>query len=275
MPDDVDDVRVPRPGAGDDGERGDGPPLRGETAVGPPGAAPLPIEASEQAHAVSTIFVPDEEPRGGATMFVADEGPRPADGTLLSFPPDDRRPSVTGAARLADIASVQVGGTLLSFPEERGGSGETATSVPRGALPRRAVRIVASLALVAVLVALTALAYSTLHASVGKETRGAGADGEPPARSAAGGGIEARARCEQRLDGRGITTATVTCDVSNRGPVWARARVTAWLDGPGGARRVGAGKALLAPEERTTLRFEGPAPGGAGDACDCRVEALR
>ncbi len=275
MPDDLEDVRGPRRGAGD-GERAGSPASPDGTALGPPGAAP-PTTGPEQAAASSTIFVPDDAPRGGATKFVADEGPRPNDGTLLSFPADDRRRFAgAGASPSADVASIRGGGTLLSFPPDDGRpSGETTTEVPAGALPRRAVRVAASLALVAVLAALVALAYSTLHASVRKAPRDADAEGEPPTRAAAGAGIEARARCEQRVDGRGVATATVTCDVSNHGPVWARARITAWLDGPGGARRVGAGKALLAPEERATLRFEGPAFAGAGDACDCRVEGLR
>jgi hypothetical protein len=274
MPDNLDDERGLRPGAGDHGERGDTPVLPGETRVGPPGAAPRASGASEQAPAISTIFVPDD-PRGGATMFVADENPRPFDGTLLSFPEDDRRPSAKDAASVADGASPQARSTLITVPDERGPSGGTGANVPGHALRRRGVRVAASLALAAAIAALAVVAYSSQHASTRTAPRDAGADGEPLDRAAAGAGVEARARCAHRLDGRNAATATVTCDVSNDGPVWARVRVTAWMHGPGGARRVGAGKALLAPAEHATLHFEGPAPAGARDECDCRVEAVR
>lgn len=226
------------------------------TLLGPPisSAAPLGSERAEPANvATSTIFVPDDDrrPPGGATIFV---------------PEDDRQPP--GAA------------STLFVPDDDP-AGRTMTDVLGRRLRRRGFLLAASLALVLAVAALAVLAYSSSRSSTSAEGSAVAAErsGEQPNRTAAQDDppIEARPRCTYRPERRGDATMTVTCTVSNHGPIWTRVRVTAWLGEGEGARRVGAENALLAPDELVPLRFDAPAPAHAdrGSRCDCRVEVLR
>ncbi len=211
------------------------------TQLGPPisGAAPPGSERAEPANvATSTIFVPD------------DDG-RPPGGAATLFVPDD------------DPA------------------GRTMTGVLGRSLRRRGFLLAASLALVLAVAALAVLAHSSSRSSTSADGSAVASErtGERPDRPAAQDDppIEARPRCTYRPERRGDVTMTVTCTVSNHGPIWARVRVTAWLGEGEDARRVGAEDALLAPDEHVPLSFDAPAPAHSerGSRCDCRVEALR
>ncbi len=207
----------------------------------------------------------DEDGRqhpSGATMFVPDEDDRQTPGGATMFLPEgDRQPSTAAA-------------TLFVPDDEMPPTGRTMVDVLRRWSRRRKFVLAASLALV---VTIAALAYSNSRSSTSSDAPAVVAEpiGEQPNRPAAGDEprIEARPRCTYR---GGDAVMMVTCAVRNHGPIWTRVRVTAWLDGGEGVvRRVGAENVLLAPAERVTLHFDGPAPAESSSRCDCRVEALR
>ncbi len=203
-------------------------------------AAPGSERAEPANVAIPTIFVPDERDR------------QPPGGAMTLFVPDEMPPT-----------------------------GRTMTDLLGRWSRWRGFLLAASLALVLTVAALVVIAYSSSRSSRSSGTPAVAAEpsGGHPELPAAQDElpIEARPRCTYHLERGGDSTMTVMCAVKNRGPIWARVRVTAWLyEGEGAARPVGAENALLAPAELVTLRFDAPAPTNSkrGSRCDCRVEAL-